>query len=257
MKNILYKSFVVLAAGLMLGSCEENAIEDHNEPVNSGAFIKFAHTAPSAPAVNFYLGNTKISALSANAAGEVQGLGYASNSVFPASYGYANVPSGAHTLQAISPATAAAGEVASASVTLNEGEHYTSFLIGEAESYEAFLVEDALPENNYSKSYIRFVNVAINAPSGVDVEVVRTATSETPETRTAVGSDVVRKGNTPYVAIDAQGSYVVEYKTENAEGAVITSKSTSFSPIAGRVYTFIIRGDFADNTVSSLLIRDR
>lgn len=258
MKNILYKSFVMLAAGLMLGSCDENAIEDHNEPVNGGAFIKFVHAAPAAPAVNFMLDNAKISALSANSAGEEQGLAYASSSVFPASYGYANVPSGAHTLQAMSPATVGAGVVSNSSVTLDEGAYYTNFLLGEAEGFSNFLVEDNLPEADYSKSYIRFVNLAKNFPADYDAEAVRTATSETPETRTVIGTDVAYKGNTAYVAIEAQGSYVVEFKTQNAAGEPVTIKSSSFTPTAGRVYTYTLRGDLATTAaVSPILFRDR
>lgn len=257
MKNILYKSFALLAAGLMLGSCDENAIEDHNEPVNGGAFIKFVHAAPAAPAVNFFLDNSKISALAANSDGEEQGLTFASNSIFPASYGYANVPSGAHTLQAMSPATVGAGVVSNSSVTLNEGMHYTAFMVGETEGFENFLVEDNLPEADYTKSYVRFVNVADNAPADFDVEAVRTATSETPETRTVVGTDVTYKGNTAYVAIEAQGSYMLELKTQNAAGETVTSKSASFTPTAGRVYTLALRGDFADETVNITLFRDR
>lgn len=259
MKNILYKSFVVLAAGLMLGACDENAIEDHNEPVNGGAFIKFAHTAPEAPLVNFYLDNAKVSATAANSNGEEQGMGYSSNSVFPASYGYANVPAGSHTLQAIDTVRAggSAEVITNASLNLNEGKHYTSFLIGETGAFETLVVEDNLPEGTYTQSFVRFVNVATNGPAAIDAEAVRTATSETPETRTAVGSDVAYKGNTAYVALESQGSYVIHLTYEGPEGEMVTLKSSSFSPVAGRVYTLFLRGDFADEAVSSVLIRDR
>ncbi|CAM3702715.1 DUF4397 domain-containing protein [Pontibacter korlensis] len=257
MKNILYKSFVVLAAGLMLGACEENAIEDYNEPVTSGAFVKFAHTAADAPMVNFYLDNAKITALAANSAGEEQGLSYATISVFPASYGYANVPAGSHNLQAISPATTGAGVVASSSVNFEEGEHYTTFLVGETGAFEAFVVEDELPAENYAQTHVRFVNVLKHAPAAFDAEIVRTATSETPETRTSLGNDVAFKGNTAYVAIEPQGSYLVELKTVDEEGEEVTLKSASFSPVAGRVYTLFLRGNADGSTVSSTLIRDR
>lgn len=255
MKNILYKSFLVLAAGLMLGACEENAIEDHNNPVQGGAFIKFAHTSPTAPAVNFYLNSSKISGLAPTASGEEQGLSFTTTSVFPSSFGYSNVPAGTHNLQAISPAAAGGAVVAQGNVALAEGGHYTAFLLGLAEPYETLLVESKMPEANYSRSYIRVVNVAENAPSALDAVVVRTATSETAETRTPIGNDVSYKGQTDYVAIDAQGSYVMELAFEGAEGPVVL-KSASFSPIAGRVYTLIVRGDFA-TAAGSLLIRDR
>ncbi|MDX5483291.1 MAG: DUF4397 domain-containing protein [Hymenobacteraceae bacterium] len=256
MKNILLKSFAVLAAGFMLGSCEENAIDNFSQPVNSGAFIKFAHAAPEAPAVNFYLDNSKISALAPNNSGEEQGLGYESGSIFPASYGYSNVEAGSRTLQAITTATEGNAVVASTSVSLEQGSYYTSFLIGAPDAYETLFIKDELPAENYSQSHIRFVNLVQNAPASYDAEVVLKATSETPETRISLGNDVAYKGNTAYVAMGAQGSYEVVFNTVDGDGEEVTVKSTSFSPTAGRVYTIILRGDFDDAT-GAVLYRDR
>lgn len=259
MKNILIKSFAVLATGFMLGSCEENAIEDFNEPAKAGAFIKFAHAAPAAPAVNFYLDNAKISAVAASSSGKEQGLGYGSNSIFPTSYGYANVEAGNHTLQAIDTVSAggSADMIANAAVSLGEGSRYTAFLIGAPGAYETYVVEDKLPEENYTKSHIRFVNLIQNAPSDFDVTVVRKATTVDPEVRTTLGTDIVTKGKTDYVAMDPQGSFTVEFATTGATGEAITIKSSSFSPIAGRAYTIILRGDYTGATTSTVLFRDR
>ncbi|RIJ42340.1 DUF4397 domain-containing protein [Pontibacter oryzae] len=254
MKNILFKSIAIVAAGLMLGSCEKNAIEDFNDPVNSGAYIKFLHAAPDAPAVNYYLDNTKVSTIAANSAGEEQGMAYAKSPLFPSNYGYANVEAGTRTLQAITPAPQGNAVTATNSVTLANGNFYSAFLIGSAGAYESLLVEDKLPAATYGKSYIRFVNLVQAAPNSYSATAVKTATSESPETRTAVGEALNFKGNTAYVAVEPTGSYVVELKENGLAGTVI--KSSSFSPVGGRVYTLVMHGNYS-GTKTIVIYRDR
>lgn len=254
MKNIFLKSFAVLAAGFMLGACDKNAIEDYNEPANSGAYIKFAHAAAEAPAVNFYLGSTKVSALAPKSSGELQGLEYTASPVFPASYGYANVAAGNQTLQAIATPSAGGAVVANAQLTLNEGDYYTSYLVGGNGAFETLTLQDELPAENYTQSHIRFVNLMQGAAAGINATVIRKATSETPEARTGLGSAIAVKGNTAYVGLEPQGSFEVEFKQEGSETVLL--KTSSFSPLAGRVYTIVLRGSSAE-AASAVLYRDR
>lgn len=253
MKNILFKSFAIVATGLMLGACDKNAIEDFNDPVSGGAYVKFVHAAPDAPAVNFYLDNTKVSAIAANSAGEEQGMTFAKNVVFPSNYGYANVEAGTRMLQAITPATLGNTVTAKNSVTLADGKYYSSFLIGTAGAYETYTVEDMLPEVSNGKAHVRFVNLLQSATNGYAASAVRTATSETPETRTAIGQTISVKGNTAYVAIEPTGSYIIEFKENNAAGTI--TKSSSFTPIGGRAYTVVISGVYG--SLAAAIYRDR
>ncbi|ARS35519.1 DUF4397 domain-containing protein [Pontibacter actiniarum] len=251
MKNIFIKSFAVLSAGLMLGSCEENAIEDFNEPASTGAYIKFVHAAPDAPAVNYYLGSTKISAVPANTAGEVQGIVFTGgNSIFPSTYGYANVAAGNQTLQALGLNNAV---VASSSPTLADGEFYTVYLLGES-SFENYVVEDEVPALDYSKAYLRFVNILQDDTHEIDAVLVKEATSESAEQRIPLGDNVAFKEHSEYVAFEPNGSYVVEF-TVDGETTVLQATS-SFSPIAGRVYSLVLRGD-QDTSFGTNLYRDR
>jgi hypothetical protein len=263
MKNIVTKSFAVLAAGFLLGACEKNAIEEHYEPTNSGAQIKMIHAAQEAPMVNMYLGGAKVTALSpvVTAAKDtiVTGLSYGGTTVFPASLGYTNVPAGSYNVE-IKDTTSARGTselISKTSATLNDRASYSAFLIGKKDAgFETFVVEDKLPAgSDYKKAYVRFVNVMADAPA-FDVKAVLKATIDKPEVVTPVGVNVTYKGSTAYVAIEP-GTYDFPIYVTGAATAYTTM--TGVAPSAGRVYTFYTRGNYTlkPATANRVLIRDR
>ncbi|MBX0332660.1 DUF4397 domain-containing protein [Pontibacter sp. HSC-14F20] len=258
MKNLAIKSLAILATGFFLSACEENAIEEHYEPVTAGAHIKLVHAAQQAPMVNMYLDNSKITALAPTSGGIVTGLSYGGTAVFPASYGYANVSGGSYNLQIIDTTSArgSADVVSNAPVNLNNGATYSAFLIGKAGAFETLLVQDELPVPNNAKAYIRFVNVMVDAPTNFDVKAVRKATVETPETVITVGTNIAYKGNTAYVEIEP-GTYDFPIYAAGSETPYTTM--TGVAPTGGRVYTLYTRGDYTLTPATSnrVLIRDR
>lgn len=252
MRNILLKSFAVVAAGLMLGACEENAIEDHNEPVTSGAFVKFVHAAPAAPELNYYCGSAKISSVPVATDGSVKGLTYSGiNYVYPFTYGYANVAAGNANLQALGLDKAV---VANSSPTLEEGAYYTAFLLENNGTFENFVIEDEMPEDNYSKAYVRVVNVLNSSGITFDVVLVKKATTETAEERISLADNIASKGNTAYIGFEPKGGYVIEVTVDGETTPLITSSNITFTP--GRVHTYVLRGDVTDKILFNLY-RDR
>jgi hypothetical protein len=258
MKNLATKTLALLASGFFLGACEKNAIDEHYEPVSSGAQIKMIHAAQEAPMVNMYLGSEKLTALAPTTAGVITGLSYSGTAVFPATLGYANVPGGNYNVQIIDTTSAKgkADVVSTAAATLNDGTSYSAFLIGKAGAFETLVVEDKLPAANHTKAYIRFVNVMVDAPANFDVKAVRKATVDAPEVVTVVGTDVAYKGNTAYVEIDP-GTY--DFPIYVAGSATPYTTMTGVAPTGGRVYTLYTRGNYtATPAVSNrVLVRDR
>jgi hypothetical protein len=258
MKNIATKSLAILAAGFLLSGCEKNAINENYQPASSGAYVKMIHAAQEAPMSNMYLDNAKITALAPTTAGIVTGLSYAGTAVFPATYGYANVPAGSFNLQIIDTTSAkgTADIVAAAPVNLSEGASYSAFLIGKAGAFETFLVQDELPMMNQTKAYIRFVNVMVDAPTSFDVKAVRKATTQTPEIVTVIGNNVGYKNNTTYIEIEP-GTY--DFPIYATGSATPYTTMTGIAPTGGRVYTLYTRGNYtaAPAATNRVLVRDR
>ena len=92
MKNILNRIILIIAAGLILTGCEENAIPELTVPITGEMTkAKFFFHSDDAPPANFYFGNTKITAAGSTTAGDPQGSAY--RAVYP-SNAYAVIPSG-------------------------------------------------------------------------------------------------------------------------------------------------------------------
>ncbi len=259
MKNIAIKSFAILTAGFLLGACEKNTIEEHYAPTTAGAHVKMIHAAQEAPMVNMYFGNEKITALAPVVTTTdtiVTGLSYAGTAVFPASYGYANVPAGSYEVQMIDTTSkrGSADVISKTSATLNDKTPYTAFLIGKLGAFETIVVEDKLPEGDYTKAYIRFVNVMADAPA-FDVKAVNKATADAPAP-VEVGTNVAYKGSTGYVAI-VPGTY--DFPIYVAGSSTPYTTMTGVAPSAGRVYTFYTRGVYTAKpaTTNRVLVRDR
>lgn len=257
-KNILHTTLTVLAAALLFCSCEKNAIESYAVPVADGSFIKLVHAAQEAPMVNLYLGDAKVSAIAPNAQGVTLGLSYAGTAVFPIIYGYANVPAGNTTVQVIDTVKegGAAELIASQSIGLEATNNYSAFLIGKTGAFETLVIKDNLPPSGYAKTYVRFVNVMNGAPSGFDVKANFLATETKPASSTAIGTNVAYKEHTPYIELDP-GTYNFAIHVNGSASAYTTM--TKITPVAGRVYTFYLRGNYTSSpaVANRVLIRDR
>jgi hypothetical protein len=261
MKNIINKAFTFLALGFLLSSCEENAIIEQTEYVTSGANIRFSVAAQDAPMVNFYLNDQKVTAKSPVNGREV-GLVWSSaltSAMHPSSYGYVNVPAGNYTLAAIDTTTVPGttnlkmNKVLSTSVQLEDKKNYTSYLVGQAGNYEVLTVKDDIPPYDFSKSYIRFVNVMAGAPGKFTIK----AKGTDPVTDTVVVASMVPyKGESGYVSI-TPGTYNIAVFLEGKSAAYTTWTAGVILP--GRTYTFFTRGNYVatPGTVNRQLIRER
>ncbi len=248
MKNILNRIVLIIAAGLILTGCEENAIPELAQPITGEMTkAKFFFHADDVPPANFYFGNTKITAAGSTTAGDPQGSAY--RAVYP-SNAYAIVPSGNQTIRALDLEM---NELASKQASLSPGSNYSVYLVGFG-NHEVFVMEDNLPADDNVKIYWRFVHTMANVPFTVDVYAVRAAV---PATATApaqaaravlLGSDIDFKEGGEYVELEP-GNYA--FKVFNSTTVYDPLTSTPFLQhtvnvgTLGRSYTTQIRGTFS------------
>lgn len=232
----------ISAAGLLgavlLTACnyEKNAVQDITVPPATSA-IKFFNFGPSAPGVNFYANDTKVTAItSATGAESTTGVAYtgAGNGAL-----YNALNPGQYTFTArIAAATDKDLPIASVQTTLADGKYYSYFVSGvyntTAKNAEAFVVEDPIPALDYNVAYVRFVNAIANAQP-MTLSVTHTVTGAT----TAIGGAVAYKSAGNFIAIPG-GSYNIATRVTGAATDAITRAGVSFS--AGRVYTIASRG---------------
>lgn len=262
-----YGIATALLGTLALGACsyEKNAAQDITAPV-SGANVKFFNLGVSAPGINFFVNDTKVTAVSSascspppvtpNAACTASGVPSASGTAYGSVAGgsfYQVVQAGSVTLTGRMADTAAANmglTVATAAANLETGKYYSFYTSGiyntTAKTTEAFVVEDPLPAFDLTKSYVRFVNASSNAPA-----LTLYAKNTTTATEGAVGAAVAYKSAGAFTEIPA-ASYDLNLRAAGSGTNVVTLTGTSFA--AGRVYTISLRGDM---TVSSTTAANR
>jgi uncharacterized protein DUF4397 len=252
---ISYRSLAALGAAVLLASCgDKNPIQNITAPT-AGSAVKFFNFAVGAPAVNFYADNSKISATTSTscsdavtgattdptclAAGKeaTTGTGYGANASTAGLY-YSVAP-GSHTLSGRITATTDNGlAIASTPATLENGKFYSYYLSGiynsTAKSADAFFVADPMPDLDFTKPYVRFVNAISNSqPMTLYARLQNGA-------ETAIGADVAYKGAGAFVGL-APGIYDLSTRVAGSSTNVIATTGVSFS--AGRVYTVSARGD--------------
>lgn len=252
MRKIFNRALVFLAAGLMLGACEKNAIPEVTEPVPAGANVKFFFHVEDAPRANFYLDSKKVTAVAPTATDVV--LGNAYGTVYP-SNAYAVVPAGSFNMSAVDTVAGkgTADVLATAPVSLSANKFYSAYLVGTKGNYETFYVEDALPAPNYDKIWWRFMNTMANMPFAVDAYAVRAAIPATatkpaePEEIIELGKNLGFKQHGQYVQLKP-GSYTFKVYPAGTEYNPSTTKPYIQNTVAlaslGRVYTTQIRGTY-------------
>lgn len=250
-----YHSLAALLGAFVLASCgDRNPIQKITAPT-AGAAVKFSNFGVNAPAVNFYANDKKLSGISSTSCSSsvdgtttdpaclstgkepTTGTAYGAN----ASNGlYYSVGPGSYTLTGRITATTDNGvAIASAPATLENGKFYSYYVSGiynsAAKSAESFIVEDPLPDIDFSQAYVRFVNAISNSQP-----MVLYATLQTSGTETAIGPAVAYKAAGPFVAVPI-GVYDLNTREAGSSTNLITSKSASFA--GGHVYTITARGD--------------
>lgn len=249
--------FAAVAAALVVAACgEKNAAQHISAPI-AGSAVKFFNFGVNDPAVNFYVNDQKISAVSSATCSSsvngtttdstclstgietTKGTGYGANASTAGVY-YSVTP-GSYTLSGRIPATTNA--ISNTPATLENGKFYSYYLSGiydtTSKTVEGFVVEDPLPDTSSTVTYVRFVN-AISNSQPMTLYAKNAAGAET-----AVGNAVAYKSAGVFVALPP-GNYDLNTRVTGSSTNVISSTGVAFS--AGRVYTITAYGDINATT---------
>lgn len=247
------RSIAVLLYAAALASCDydKNAVQDVTGPVPS-AGIRFFNFGVSAPGVNFYAGDTKVTAISTTGcttlppsdACKTTGV----ESTSGVNYGgvgsgglYSGLSAGQYTFTARIAATTDNGlAISNASATLADGKKYSYYQSGvyntTTKTAAAFIVEDPFPaEIDWSGAHVRFVHAIYNA-NPMTLYATNTAGGQ----ELAIGGSVAYKGAGTFTAVP-NGVYNLSARYAGSSSSAMSRTGVSF--VAGRVYTITARGD--------------
>ncbi|HVH66861.1 MAG TPA: hypothetical protein VM716_03260 [Gemmatimonadales bacterium] len=233
---------LLCATGIV--SCDKNTVQQLPLAPIPAARILFFNFGVSAPAVNFYADQTKITAISSSSGTESPsgtaygqaGNGAIYSAIMPGQYlltgRIADTTSNVHNLP-----------IDTLHATLGDGKAYSFYLSGvydaTAKQVDAFAVEDPIPaQQDYSVAYVRFVNAIYNA-NPMTLYAKNTDTTVTKDS-IAVGGAVGYKAAGPFTAVP-NGVYNLITRYTGSNRSVITRANLSF--IRGHMYTIGARGD--------------
>ncbi len=247
MTTLRFVTALTCAAALV--GCEKNAVQELTGSTPEAA-VRFFNFGVNAPAVNFYAGPTKMTAiLSATGAESVLGVAYGGvgaggfySAVAPAQYDFTGK---------IAAATDKDLTIATVNSTIAAGKAYSFYMSGfyntTAKSVDAFMVEDNFPVTiDFGQVYVRFVNAISNGPAMTLYARNTTTAAEVP-----VGAAVAYKGAGTFTAIPA-GVYDIGARLTGVTTNAISRTAVSF--VVGRTYTVSSRGDI---TVTSTTATNR
>lgn len=256
---------MLLLAAALLPACEENAVTEIAEPPVGGASVKFFNFSPSSPNVNFYANDTKVTAILATTctvitdanreqcttvgAEATTGVAYGS-SANGANAWYSDIAPGQYSFSGrIAAATDKGLAIATIPGTVADGKFYSVYLSGvyntTTKTTEGFIVEDVIPELDYTGAYVRLVNAVSTSTGPMTLYIKdRTTLVEIP-----VGGEVAYKAGGAFVKVP-NGSYDLSVRYAGSATSVIARTNVGFS--VGRVYTITARGTTA--TASTLAL---
>jgi hypothetical protein len=254
------RSILTLLGAAALSACGEDAVQQIAAPLTGASvkFFNFAIATPpttSAPAVNFYANDTKLTAISSTTGSESTSgttTGNVANGGF-----YSQLTAGEYTLTGRITATTDNGvAIATLPASLADGKFYSYYMSGyyntTTKKADAFLVEDAFPaEFDFTVAYVRFVNAAVSGTTGGAAAQTLYALNQATNAEMAIGSAVAYKAGGAFVAVPS-GIYNLSTRTTGSAANVVTRNDVPFS--AGRVYTVTV---FGDVTVTSTTATNR
>jgi hypothetical protein len=248
------RTLAALLGVVALAACEKNAVQDITRPA-AGAFVRFQNYGVSAPGVNFYANEQKITAISSasctpptDAKCTSTGIEATTGVAYGASANggnYSMLTPGQYKLSSrIAAAVDNGVAVSSVNASLADGKYYTYMVSGvynaATKSTDAFVIEDAMPTSfDYSKAYIRIVNASANAPAISSTAQLQGATDVV-----TVATSVAYKSASQFVTI-APG--LTDLTVTLAGAPPVTFKGVGLT--GGHVFTLSLRGD-ATSTVA-------
>ncbi len=227
---------------------EQNAVQSITAPL-PGSYIRFANFSVSAPSVNFYANDVKMTAVgttacsppptvpnpACTASGVESTTGTAAGAYATSSVGlYSAIAPGTYTVSGrISAATDKDLQISKVSTTIENGKFYTYYQSGiydaAGKTSESFIVEDPIPAIDYAQAYVRLVN----AVSGSQ-PVILYAKDQTTGTEVAIGGTIAYKGAGAFVPLPT-GLYDLSTRLPGSATSIITRLGVTFT--ARRVYT--------------------
>lgn len=243
------RAIATLLGVVALAACDKNAVQEIGGPAEASQ-IRFFNFGVGAPAVNFYAGATKVTAIgSSNGSESNSGVGY--GSVGAGGY-YSALAPGDYTISGkIAAATDKDLAISNIPVTLADGKRYSFYLSGPynstAKTVDGFAVEDDYPDTfDWSVAYVRFVNAISNANP-----MTLYAKNTTTGTEVAIGGAVAYKSAGAFTALP-EASYDLAARYAGSSTNAISRTEVFFE--RGRIYTIGARGDI---TVTSTTATNR
>ena len=172
---------VVAAGALTISMVGAASASDH-------AMVRVLHASPDAPAVDVYLDDVKVGALT--------------NVPFGAISGYLDIPAGDHNVKVYATGTTT-GAVIDANVTIASGSRYTIAATNAVAAIAAQVIEDE-PAPDCDGAQVRVIHFSADAPA-VDVATAGAAPAD------AVVKALAYPNATGYLSLPA-GSYDLEIR---------------------------------------------
>lgn len=258
---------MLLVAASGVSACEKNAVQVLDDPdAGKGANVKFFNFAVGSPAVNFYVGDRKVTAVSATGCylltdtnrdaclssgiESTAGVAYGGAGNGPNAW-YSDVAPGQSTITGkIAAATDKGLAISNVQANLQAGKFYSYYQSGvydtRTKTADGFIVEDVMPPSDFSVAYVRFVNASSTAAPMTLFATNRDSTKNV----VPVGAAVAYKSAGTFVAVPP-GSYDLATRTEGSSANVFSRASVPF--FRGRAYTIAAHGTTAkvlDNTAN-------
>jgi hypothetical protein len=249
----IHKSIALLLTAAALSSCDydKNAVQDITGPVPASA-VRFFNFGISAPAVNFYANDTKVTAISSGSCTALPASDTCkttgSESTSGVGYGgvgsggrYSGIDAGQYTFSGrIAAATDKDLPISNLGAALEDGKKYSYYLSGvynaTTKTVDAFIVEDPVPSPiDWSAATVRFVNAIYNA----NPMTLYAKNQETGQ-EYAIGGDVAYKAAGAFTSLPA-GIYDLSTRSAGSSTNVLARPAVSFGQ--GSVYSITARGD--------------
>lgn len=247
MKKFKYIGILFATLPFFFAGCDKEFVVDRAaEGEIVGARIRLYNFAMTAPTVNFYSNETKISAVASSnqleaLGGVVYGGEYPNNQ-------YALAPAGNRNILAITPMNLAVNgslTIATIPADLADGKFYSIYTSGIYDSVnkiaEGFYVEDVFPQQiDSAGAYVRIVNPCPNSSIKLMLQKTQTiAGVKTVLEEIEVGNHVEYQKASPFLLITPGAWELV--LTDLNSGKTAVRNATSF--LKQRVYTLSLRGN--------------
>jgi hypothetical protein len=232
-------SIAALLCAALLSACGEDAIQEVVTAPLAASRIRFFNFGVTAPGVNFYANETKMTAIvSASGTESTTGINYGG---VGAGGAYSAIAPGQYTLAGkIAAATDKDLAISTVATTIEDGKYYSFYMSGiyntTTKTVDAFVVEDpAVDPTDFTLATVRFVHSISNGNPMTLYAKNTTSLAEVP-----VGAEVAYKGAGTFTTIPAG---VYDLSTRYAGTATNAVTRTGISFLGGRAYTITARGD--------------